>query len=266
MLDQGGRRGCPPRPPPLLTGCAIIGERAGTGEPHPSGSSRKGEALEPPQIFTEMPRVEWRGLRPFAFARLSRDYARQLESLAHRLAPELDRLEPKAKMLPWAGPYGARFSRYNIFLLDPAYLPLFLALRHTYRTFLEATKAPRSARFLRAWLNIHQAGEQIGRHLHDATFIGTFAARAEGSETRYGGSSERDEDDVVIPNVDGQLVLTVGKRHYHETSCWERSDVARVTYAFDILGEEGWRANRVQMPFDGDPRSLSGPSGETPDS
>jgi hypothetical protein len=223
-----------------------------TGEPPFSGSLAEGISLEPSRIFAEMPRVEWRGHRPFAFARLSLDYTRQLETLAHRLAPDLDRLQPQAKMLPWAGPYGARFSRYNIFLLDTAYLPLFLALRHTYRTLIDDTKAPRRARFLRAWLNIHQAGEQIGRHLHDAAFIGTFAARAEGSNTRYGGTRERSDADVIIPNLDGQLVLTLGKGHYHETTAWERDDAARVTYAFDILGEDEWNANCVQIPFDGD--------------
>lgn len=218
------------------------------------------------QVFVEMPRVEWHGRRPFAFARLSQTYAGQLTQLAHRLAPDLAQLEPKAKMLPWAGPYGARFSRYNIFLLDSAYIPLFGALRSTYRALIDATKAERRARFLRAWLNIHQAGEQIGRHHHDASFIGTFAAQAEGSCTRFGISPERSEEDVTIPCIDGQLIVTVGKLHYHETSIWERGDIARVTYAFDIVGEEGWRADRVQLPFDGAPLSLSDGAGKTANS
>jgi hypothetical protein len=206
--------------------------------------------LESSQIFVEAPYVEWRGLRPFAFARLSPSYAGQLAELAHRLAPDLAQLEPKAEMLPWAGPFGARFSRYNIFLLDSAYHPLFVALRSTYRALIEATKVERRARFLRAWLNIHQAGESIARHLHDAPFIGTFAAHAEGTSTRYGHTRERSDDDVEIPNIDGQLTVTLGKLHYHETTVWERSDSARVTYAFDIIGEEGWNPKRVQIPFD----------------
>ena len=222
--------------------------------------------LEPTQIFVEMPHVEWRGLRPFAFARLPPSYAEQLAVLAHRLAPDLAKLEPKAEMLPWAGPFGARFSRYNIFLLDSAYLRLFVALRLTYRALLDATKVKPRDRFARAWLNIHQAGEQIARHHHDAPFIGTFAAYAEGSCTRYGHSRERSDEDVTIPNVDGQLIVTPGKLHFHETTVWERSDAARVTYAFDIIGAEGWNPNRVQVPFDHAPWEPTGDLGKTANS
>ena len=220
-----------------------------------------GEALAQSPLFVDMPHVEWRAGRPFAFARLSLDYARRLETLAHRFAPALDDLEPKEKMLPWAGPYGARYAAYNVFLLDGACLPMFLALRETYRTLLDAMGQEPRPRFVKAWLNIQQAGEQIGRHAHKASFIGVFAARAEGSETRFGTSQEPRDDDVTIPNLDGQLVVTYGHNHFHETSAWERADVARVSYAFDIVGEDGWKADRVQIPFDGDALQLSAAAG-----
>jgi hypothetical protein len=216
--------------------------------------------------FVEPPRVEWRRGRPFAFARLPEDYARELEALAHRLSPELDEVEPKPDMMRWAGPYGSRFAGYNIFLLDPAYLPLFWAMRATYRTLIEAMKVKRRFSCVRGWLNIQKHGEHIGRHLHEAQFIGTFAARAEGSETRFGLLPDRTDDDIVIENVNGQLLLTFGLSHYHETSAWERSDAARVTYAVDIVPAEQWKGKSLRIPFDGPPLPFSGVESATGES
>ena len=201
-------------------------------------------------LFVEPPRIETRR-RPFAFARLPEDYALELALLAERIAPELDRLSPREEMLPWAGPYGARFSRYNLFLLDPAFDRLLSALRSTYRALVEAMRIEPKPRLVHGWLNIQREGERIGRHLHHAPFIGTFAARAEGSETRYGLSRERSDEDFVIPNRNGQIVVTPGKLHYHETSPWTRRDSARVTFAFDIVAREGEDHHPLQLPFDG---------------
>jgi hypothetical protein len=213
--------------------------------------------MKRPLAFVEPPRVEWHRGRPFAFARLPEDYARTLEKLAHELAPKLDALEAKPNMLPWAGPYGARFTGYNIFLLDPACLPLFWAMKATYRALIEAMKLERRSCCARAWLNIQQVGERIGPHLHDAKFVGTFAARAEGSDTRFALGDEPIEDGVIIPNVDGQLVLTFGLRHRHDTTEWRRRDVARVTYAVDIRSDDAWSEKAVQVPFDAPPLAFS---------
>jgi hypothetical protein len=207
--------------------------------------------------FVEPPRVEWHRGRPFAFSRLPEDYARRLEALAHNLAPRLEALDAAPEMLNWAGPYGARFNRYNIFLLDAAYLPLFWAMRATYRTLIEAMRLERRSCCARGWLNIQQAGERIGPHLHEAKFVGTFAARAQGSDTRFTLLEDKMEDGVIIPNVDGQLLLTFGAHHRHDTTEWQRTDVARVTYAIDILAADKWSANNIQVPFDAPPVPLS---------
>jgi hypothetical protein len=222
--------------------------------------------LKRPVAFVEPPRVEWHRGRPFAFGRLPEDYARELEALAHELAPKLDALEPRAEMLPWAGPYGSRFAGYNIFLLEGAFLPLFRATQALYLSLVEAMALTRGSCCLRGWLNIQQAGERIGRHTHEAKFIGTFAARAEGSETRFGLFKDVLKDDVVIPNRDGQLLLTFGLHHFHETSPWHRSDVARVTYAMDVVSEESWRPVPPQIPFDFPPLPVSGAQTASADS
>jgi hypothetical protein len=201
-------------------------------------------------LFDEPPRVENHG-RPFAFARMPKDYTDELAALAERIAPELDRLPPQQQMLAWAGPYGARFSKYNLFLLDPAFDRLLLAVRATYRALCDAVRIKPRPRLIYAWQNIQREGERIGRHLHHAPFIGTFAARAEGSETRFGLSRERSDDDFVVPNRDGELIVTLGKLHYHETSPWPRKDAARVTFAFDIITREGEDHHPLKLPFDG---------------
>jgi hypothetical protein len=200
-------------------------------------------------LFVEPPRIETHR-RPFAFARMSEDYAHDLAELAERLAPGLERLPPKESMLDWAGPFGARFSRYNLFLLDPAFDRLLLALRATYRALMEAMQIERRPRLVHAWMNIQKEGERIGRHLHHAPFIGTFAARARGSDTRYGLGRARNDNDLVVPNRDGQLIVTPGKLHYHETSPWPRADAPRVTFAFDIVTREGEEPDSLRLPFD----------------
>jgi len=200
-------------------------------------------------LFEEFPRIEYHR-RPFAFARLRDDYARELAHVAERIAPDLDGLPPQEGMLGWAGPYGARFSRYNLFLLDPAFDRLLVAVRATYRVLREAMRMEPRPQLIYAWQNIHREGERIGRHLHHAAFIGTLAARAEGSETRFGLSRERSDDDFVVPNRDGQLILTLGQLHYHETTPWPRRDAARVTFAFDIVRRKGEDHHPLQLPFD----------------
>jgi hypothetical protein len=199
--------------------------------------------------FLEPPRVEWLGDRPFAFSRLPLDYARELEAVAHRLAPDLLDLEPKEEMLPMAGPFGARFLHYNVFLLDPAFLPLFVALRVTYCALLDEIRAPNRPSFARAWMNIHRQGERIGRHQHKAEYIATFAARAEGSVTTFGPYKRPDDNDVRVANCDGQIIVTLAFANWHETSAWHRDDVDRVTYAFDFTGH--WFPNSMQIPFEG---------------
>lgn len=200
-------------------------------------------------LFVEPPRVELHH-RPFAFARMSEDYAHDLADLAERLAPGLDGLSPQEGMLAWAGPYGARFSRYNLFLLDPAFDRLLLALRATYRALVESIGTEPRPRSVYAWLNIHHEGERIGRHLHHAPFIGSFAARAEGSETRFGLTREPGSRDFPIANRDGLLIVTPGKLHYHETTPWPRRDAPRVTFAFDIVSGEEWDDRPLVLPFD----------------
>lgn len=200
-------------------------------------------------LFVEPPRVETHR-RPFALARMSEDYAHGLADLAERLAPGLDSLPPNEGMLPWAGPYGARFTRYNLFMLDPAFDRLLLALRATYRALVEAMRIEARPRSVYGWLNIQHEGERIGRHLHDAPFIGSFAARAEGSETRFGLTKEPSDRDFPVGNRDGQLIVTPGKLHYHETTPWPRRDAPRVTFAFDIVSREEWGDRPLLLPFD----------------
>lgn len=213
--------------------------------------------MKPPFTFAEPPRVEWHRKRPFAFARLPEHYARRLEGLAHQLAPEVEALEAKPDMLPWAGPYGSRFTGYNIFLMDSAFLPLFWAMKATYLALIEAMKIERRSCCARGWINIQQAGERIAPHTHQAKFVGTFAARAEGSDTRFALIEDRMEDGIVIPNLDGQLLLTFGAHHLHDTTEWHRHDVPRVTLAIDIMPEERWTRKSVQIPFDAPPFPVS---------
>lgn len=218
---------------------------------------RGGTRLDPSTSFAEPPRVEWHRGRPFAFSRLPEDYARRLEAVAHELAPRVAALESAPGMLPWAGTYGARFAYYNIFQLHPACLPLFWSMKATYLALIEAMGVERRSSCARGWFNIQRAGERIGPHVHEAKFVGTFAARAEGSDTRFALVEDRMEDGVVIPNVDGQLLLTFGAHHCHDTTEWQRTDVARVTYAIDILPAEKWSGSHVQVPFDAPPFPLS---------
>ena len=68
--------------------------------------------------------------------------------------------------------------------------------------------------------------------------------------TRFGTSPTTSGDDLEVVNVDGQLLLTVGMGHFHEVAPWADDTLDRVTYAFDIIGVDSWRSDRVQVPFD----------------
>ena len=202
--------------------------------------------------FVELPHVDWKDGRPFAISRLSSKYASLLEDLALSkenvikalpVAPGWERFVEK-------NPTTARYSSYSVFHLSPNTLPLFFAIRETYLHLLGALGQNTAPRFIQCWYNIHRAGESLGRHKHPYSFIGTFSAHAEGSETRYGNTKETSESDLIVKHVAGQLMVTTGAEHYHETSVWGDASRARVTYAFDILDAERWNPRQVFLPFD----------------
>ncbi|HET7085474.1 MAG TPA: hypothetical protein VFI23_11935 [Rhizomicrobium sp.] len=147
-------------------------------------------------------------------------------------------------------PTTARYSSYSAFLLSPATLPLFFAIRETYRHLLRAIDQEPVPRFIQCWYNIHRCAHSLVRHKHNYPFIGTFSAHAEGSTTRYGRSRDTSEADVIVSHVTGQLMVTTGNENYHETSVWCDADRARVTYAFDIMGQEQWNSRQILLPFD----------------
>lgn len=201
---------------------------------------------------TSCPRIEQFGGRPFVFANLGRQYARILETVA------LDN-EERVCALPvspgWEAAAGknrttARYRSYCAFLLNRATIELYFAIRQSYALLLERLEMPRGPRFIQCWYNIHRGGESLARHSHPYPFIGTFSAHAEGSQTRYGETKEGSSQDVVLDHVDGQLLLTTGPGHFHETSVWSDGSRARVTFAFDIAEISQWNANQTFLPFD----------------
>jgi hypothetical protein len=202
--------------------------------------------------FVDLPHVEWEDGRPFAISRLSEEYANILEELALAKENAIKTLpispgwEPIAKNNPTT----ARYSSYSAFLLSPVTLPLFFAIRETYRQLLQALRQEPAPRFIQCWYNVHRVEEALVRHKHPYPFIGTFSAHAEGSETRYGKTRETSASDVIVPHVRGQLMVTTGAENYHETSVWRDPTRARVTYAFDILGPEQWNSRQIFLPFD----------------
>ena len=202
--------------------------------------------------LVESPQLEWANNRPFAYARMSEDYARILEDLALRKEAEVRAL-PITK--GWelgaaSNPTTARFSSYSAFHLGPETLPLFFAIREVYRYLLGVLGQEPAPRYIQCWYNIHRLNHNIPRHFHVYPFIGVFSAHAEGSVTRYGESREDSGDDVFIEHAPGQLTITTGPGHYHTTSPWRDPERARVTYAFDIADVNQWKSSQVFLPFD----------------
>jgi hypothetical protein len=188
--------------------------------------------------FEVQPRLEWHNLRPFAIARLPLDYARRLTELAMRCEPAVTGLSVAEGWLERAAenPTGSRYKSYNSFELHPEMGLLLRALRETYGFLRGQIGAPRVPVSVQSWYNVHRAGQRLHRHVHEARYIGSFCAYGEGSFTRYGPSAETDESDYALPNHDGQLLVTLGRNHYHEVSVWEDEAHPRVSYAFDIVG------------------------------
>lgn len=205
-----------------------------------------------PDHFSELPHVDWKDGRPFAISRLSNRYVCGLENLALAKEPAIKTLpvSPGWESIAEKNPTTARYSSYSAFLLSPSTLPLLFAVRETYRYLLHALDLQPAPRFIQCWYNVHRVGESLVRHKHPYPFIGTLSVHAEGSETRYGKTKETSESDVVVKHVNGQLMVTTGTEHYHETSVWRDANRARVTYAFDILGAEQWNPRQVFLPFD----------------
>jgi len=202
--------------------------------------------------FVESPRIDWKNGRPYATARLSSDYAMSLETLA--LAKEKDikslPVTPGWERAAETSPTTVRYSNYSAFLLSPETLPLFFAIRETYHHLLRELKQEPVPRFIQCWYNVHRCGASLLRHRHPYPFIGTFSAHSEGSATRYGNTKEPSRSDVIIKHQIGQLLVTTGEDHYHDTSTWNETDRARVTYAFDIVNFDQWNQQQMFLPFD----------------
>lgn len=210
--------------------------------------------MNPPYKFVEPPRLEWHARRPFVIARLPAEFAKTLTSVALEREKQITQL---AVTRGWEGmaeanPTTARYSKYNVFLLDPRCLPLYFALRSMYRFMLETTGNPNTPRVIQGWCNVHRKGQHLHRHEHDATYIASFAAFAEGSTTSYGPFPVHTEHDHPFEQRDGQLIMTEGPRNFHEVSVWQREDSPRVTYAFDIYDADHWDTKHVLLPFDAD--------------
>ena len=202
--------------------------------------------------FLELPSVEWKDGRPFATARLTERYSRVLENLAITKDKAVAEL-PIAKgreTIAYKNPTTARYSSYSAFLLSPITLPLFFAIRETYRHLLRAIGEKPVPRYMQCWYNVHRCGQSLVRHKHPYPFIGTFSAHAENSETRYGRTRETSDLDVIVKHVTGRLMVTTGDGNYHETSVWCDSARARVTYAFDIVNHGQWNNRQIFLPFD----------------
>jgi hypothetical protein len=202
--------------------------------------------------FVEPPRVDWKDGRPFAVSRLSTEYANLLETLALSKENVIKErpVSPGWEPIADRNPTTARYSSYSVFLLSQTTLILFFAIRETYRHLLRELDQQPTPRFIQCWYNIHRVGDSLVRHKHPYPFIGTFSAHAEDSVTRYGKTRETSDSDVIVEHATGQVMVTTGAEHYHETSAWHDSNRARVTYAFDILGPERWNSNQVFLPFD----------------
>jgi hypothetical protein len=202
--------------------------------------------------FVEQPHVDFRDGRPYAVARLGEDYADHLERLALEKESGVMQLPVSPGWQPIAdkNPTTARYASYSAFLLSEATLPLFFAIRETYLCLLQVLNLRQEARFIQCWYNIHRAGDALVRHKHPYAFIGTFSAHAEGSETRYGRTRETNDSDVIVRHRKGQLMVTTGPEHYHETSVWHDPARPRVTYAFDILDAKHWHSRQMFLPFD----------------
>jgi len=202
--------------------------------------------------FAELPRVDWCEGRPFAVARLDSQYAKALEDMALAKESSVKALPISQGWEPIAeqNPTTARYASYSAFLLSPVTLPLYFAIRETYRHLLEALGQQHAPRFIQCWYNVHRGGESLIRHKHPYPFIGTFSAHSAGSYTRYGRTKEASESDAIVEHIDGQLMVTTGEDHYHETSVWQDPDRPRVTFAFDILNAERWNSRQVFLPFD----------------
>lgn len=216
-----------------------------------------------PAAFLSPPSLVWHGRVPFALAQLPADYAADLTAVA------LEH-EEWVKQLPvtrgWekvatANPTSARYSSYNAFLLDKRCLPLFFAVRSLYRFLLSATGRANEGRYIQCWYNVHRSGQNFHRHCHETSYIGIFSACAEGSETVFGPFPVSTEHDRGFPHRNGQLLLTEGgTKNYHEVSAWQRDDVPRVTFAFDIVDTADWGQKRKLIPFDGEFADYSAPS------
>jgi hypothetical protein len=103
----------------------------------------------------------------------------------------------------------SRYKHYNALVLSLRCMPLFVAIRSTYRYFLQSIKAAERFATLQCWMNIHRTDQRLTRHTHGkAPLIGSFIARDEGSTTSYGPSPVADEQDHAFPNRDGRLLIT----------------------------------------------------------
>jgi hypothetical protein len=205
-------------------------------------------------LFEQLPTVEWHNDTPFAIAKLKKGYAKLLAQKALEYEPYINTLELSEITLGQGltNATGARYQRYNVFMLDGAYMPLYLAARHTFRALLEGINHAMFPCYIRSWYNITRESHDIGRHTHEAKFIGSFLAFAEGSTTGYGPLKDSNALDHVFKNEDGMLLFTTSNSaNFHEVSTWYNPDHPRISYAFDIYEQALFKPNKHTIPFEG---------------
>jgi hypothetical protein len=205
-------------------------------------------------IFKELPRLEWHNDTPFVLAKLMPDYTALLSLKALEYEPKIVQLEarPLNPLQIFTNPTGARYPSFNSFLLDGAYMQLYLAVRHCFRFLLNAIEQENYSSFIHSWYNISRIGHRIERHTHQAQFIGSFLAYTEGSTTSYGPLKDSNEKDHVFENQNGMLILTKSNMaNFHEVSQWTNPDHPRISYAFDIIDYTLFKPGSLYIPLDG---------------
>jgi hypothetical protein len=127
------------------------------------------------------------------------------------------------------------FAQYNLMLYPmPGFHDLFRGIQRVFHTINPET---RERHYMQCWLNFYRKGDFIDWHGHwppeAQSWHGFYCVTGGGlSDTTYRIPPNGQE--VVIPTVNDQLVLSKSDGDKHRSSEWVHDD-PRITIAFDIV-------------------------------
>ena len=141
------------------------------------------------------------------------------------------------------------FMSYNLLMYPfDGFHDLFVEINRSFHAMRIHQKVEHTKFYIQCWLNVFKENQFLSWHKHwepefDA-WHGFYCVQVGESSTAY---ILKDKTELTVQSQDNLLVLSKSDGDIHRSSPWVRSDMDRITIAFDILPDYAFKKTDIQI-------------------